>query len=828
MATFLYRVGKSAYTHKWRFLAVWLVLLIGIGSATAALMKPTSDSFTIPGLESIETMERMEELFPNAETQGLNTAKGTLVVQAPEGQSLTEGQAAQDLDTLLNNLKAKDYLADTDTLVSPAITAEGIKQQLTKAKLAQGTPQEQINKDLADLTPLSPDQRTGTLTITFDADTATDISPADREDFAETVKEHQGVLKTGWSGNAFQNPEMEATAELIGLAVAAVVLIITFGSFVAAGLPLISAIVGVGMGIGLVFAATSFTDTVSSMTPTLASMIGLAVGIDYALFILSRFRSELIAHVGGRNLSPKELAAKLTQIPATTRAHLAGLAVGKAGSAVVFAGMTVLIALAALSIIRIPFLTTMALAAALTVALAVIVSITLLPAIMGLFGTKLFAGRAPIVTAPDPENDKPTMGLRWVRIIRTRPWVFAIASVALLAILAIPASHLRLAMPTDGMMAKDSPNRVAYEMTEEAFGPGRNAPMIALLEFKESATPQDKAKTIATALETINGTEGVENAQVTGTNGDKANPRDLGTAAQILITPQYGATDERAAEVLNNLRNHEQAFQEETGSSYAITGTTPMFEDISQQLQNALIPYLAIVLSLAFVLLVIVFRSIWVPLLAALGFGLSVAATFGVTVGLWQEGMFGIIDDPQPLISFLPIMLVGIVFGLAMDYQVFLVTRMREGWAHGKTASNATSNGFKHGARVVTAAALIMMSVFAAFILLDQPFIKVMGFALATAVLLDAFIVRMILIPATMFLLGEHAWKIPSWLDTLIPSVDVEGESLQVAAEAATKTADKAAAKAATKTPNKIAAEAATKTADKAAAEAATKGRDRN
>lgn len=779
MATFLYRVGKSAYAHKWRFLAVWLLLLIGVGTATASLMKPTNDSFTIPGLESIETMDRMQELFPHSDGQDLQAATGTLVVQAPEGQTLTNGQAAQDLDTLLKELKTKDYLADTDTLVSPAIAAEGMKQQLTQAKQAQGTPQANIDKDLADLSPLSSDQRTGILNINFDAEKSTDISAEDRDDFAATVKENQGVLKTGWSGNAFQSSEMEATAELIGLAVAAVVLIVTFGSFAAAGLPLISAVVGVGTGIGLVFAATSFTDTISSMTPTLASMIGLAVGIDYALFILSRFRSELINHVGGQNLAPKELATKLKSIPLATRAHLAGLAVGKAGSAVVFAGLTVLIALAALSIIGIPFLTTMALAAALTVALAVIISLTLLPAIMGLLGTKLFAGRAPIVKAPDPENETPTMGLKWVRMIRTRPWAFAIASVALLAVLAIPAFQLRLAMPTDGMMAKGSPNRVAYEMTEEAFGPGRNAPMIALLEFDESANPQDKAGAMATALETITGIDGVENAQVVATNGDQANPQDLGTAAQILITPQYGATDERSPELLENLRKNEQNFQDETGSHYAITGTTAVFEDISQQLNDALIPYLAIVLTLAFVLLVIVFRSLWVPLLAALGFGLSVAATFGVTVGLWQEGMFGIIDDPQPLISFLPIMMVGIVFGLAMDYQVFLVTRMREGWAHGKTAANATANGFKHGARVVTAAALIMISVFAAFILMDEPFIKVMGFALATAVFLDAFLVRMVLIPATMFILGERAWKIPSWLDRIIPGVDVEGESLQ-------------------------------------------------
>ena len=775
MAKLLYRIGRSAYAHKWRYLAAWIIILIGVGTAAATLQKPTSDSFTIPGLESIETMDRIKEEFPNAEGQDLEAPTGNLVVQAPEGQTLAEGQAAKDLDALLKKLQDKDYLAQTDQLVSPVMAEKGMEQQMVPAKQQQGMPEEQIQADLAAISPLSEDQRTGIITINFDAEKAMDVDPEAKTDFSDTVEANKGELNVGWSGQAFQMQEMDMTGEIVGLAVAAIVLIITFGSFVAAGLPLISAVIGVGIGMGLVFASTSFLDTVSSMTPTLASMIGLAVGIDYALFILSRFRNELISSVDGHDLEPKELAQKLKTIPVATRAHLAGLAVGKAGSAVVFAGLTVLIALAALSIIGIPFLTTMALAAALTVGLAVIISISFLPAFMGLLGTKLFAGRAPIVKAPDPEQEKPTMGLKWVRIVRKRPWVFAIASALILILLAIPAAQLRLAMPSDGSMAKGSPNRTAYEMTSDAFGPGRNAPMIGLIEYDSDADMPAKQATMQQALETIQGTEGIENAQVTADNGK--------TAFQVLITPKYGATDARAADVLEDLRANAETFAKDSAGTLSITGTTPMYEDISKQLQDALIPYISIVLVLAFVLLMIVFRSFWVPLLAAIGFGLSVAATFGLTVGLWQEGMGGIIDDPQPIISFLPIMLIGIVFGLAMDYQVFLVTRMREGWAHGKTAGNATSNGFKHGARVVTAAALIMMSVFAAFTLIDEPFIKVMGFALAAAVFLDAFLVRMVFIPATMFLLGERAWKIPGWLDRILPKVDVEGESLKDATD---------------------------------------------
>lgn len=776
MASFLYRIGRLAYLHRWRFLIVWLLLIAGMGTATATLYSGTSENFTFPGLESVETQKEIQQRFATDEDQ-LLAPTGTVVIQAPEGKTLEDPAVAGEVNELVAAMRSAEGLTKTEEIVPPMMAAEGMKQQAIPAMQAQGFPEEQINSNLEAVSPLSADKTTGTISVTFDAATSMDIESGVRDAFTETVDKHKGDLNVAWSGNAFQMSEISATAEIIGIIVAAFVLIVAFGSFVAAGLPLLSAVIGLGIGMAGIFAATAFTDTISTMTPTLASMIGLAVGIDYALFIVARFRNELVAHVDGSNLEPKELAAELKKIPREERAHLAGLAVGKAGSAVVFAGLTVLIALAALSIINIPFLTAMALAAAFTVAMAVLVAITLLPAILGLFGTKVFAGRVPFVKAPDPENDTPTMGLKWVRIVRKRPLAFVLGTAVVLILLAIPATNLRLAMPSDGMMAKGTPNRTAYEMTEDAFGPGRNSPMIALVDYKDLAAPEQQNAMMA-ALTELQSVDGVVNAQVIATNGNPQDPRDLGDAAQILITPAYSATDERAAELLQSIRNAEDKYNEDTGARYSITGVSPMYEDISQRLSDVLLPYIGIVLVLAFLLLMLVFRSIWVPLVAAIGFALSVAATFGVTVALWQEGALGIIDDPQPLISFLPIMLIGIVFGLAMDYQVFLVTRMREGWAHGKTAANATANGFKHGARVVTAAALIMISVFAAFILMDEPFIKVMGFALAAAVLFDAFIVRMTFIPAMMFLLGERAWKIPGWLDKILPSVDVEGENL--------------------------------------------------
>ncbi|MGX1598099.1 MMPL family transporter [Dietzia maris] len=770
MASFLYRIGRSAYLFRWRFIAAWMLLIVGVGTAAATLTQQTSTTFSIPGLESIETQEEMQERFAGAGSQ-LDAPTGTVVIGAPEGSTLTDPAVSEDVDAFLADLQGLDFLAGTDALVSPVIAAEGLSEQLTAAKAEQGIAEEQIAADIAALSPLSPDESTGTVEVRFDAESTMDVQAEDREAFAEVVAEHEGDLTIAYSGNAFQMSEISAVGEIIGIAVAAVILLVTFGSLIAAGMPLLTGVIGVGIGIGGIFAATAFTDTINTMTPTLASMIGLAVGIDYALFIVSRFRTELVKHIGGNDLEPAELAEKLKAIDAHKRAHLAGLAVGKAGSAVVFAGLTVLIALAALSIINIPFLTAMALSAAATVAIAVLVAITLLPAILGAVGTKLFAARIKGVKAPDPEDEKPTMGLAWVRRIRARPVLFAGAGVLLLLLLAIPAAQLRLAMPSDGTMAPDTPNRMAYDMTEEAFGPGRNAPMIALVDTLQ-VPEEERPAAWAAAVDQIQAFDGVENAQIIETN-------EAGDAAQVLITPEYGATDERAASVLEEIRSGAEGFEQETGGTYSVTGVTPIYEDISERLTEVLLPYVGIVLALAFVLLMLVFRSIWVPLIAALGFGLSVAATFGITVAIWQEGWLGIISDPQPVISFLPIMLIGIVFGLAMDYQVFLVSRMREGWVHGKTAHNAVANGFKHGARVVTAAALIMISVFAAFMLIDEQFIKVMGFALAVAVLFDAFIVRMTIIPAVMFLLGERAWGLPRWLDKILPTVDVEGSALE-------------------------------------------------
>ena len=772
MSEFLYRLGSWSYKKVWPFLAVWLILLAALGFGAVNFAKSPSPTFSMPDMDSTVTQEEMNERFGTDE-DAMSVPSGTVVVKAPEEKTLKDPEVMAEVDAMLDELKATGYFRDPDAIVNPVLAAGGMAKQMSEAKAAQGMPQEQIDADIAALSPLNPDGTTGTVSVTFAEDNIMEIP-------AETLDEVGGILEryddseltVKYNGNAFSSAgEMDGTSELIGMAVAAIVLLVTFGSLVAAGLPLIAAVIGVGVGILGVQLGTLFTDSISDMTPTLASMIGLAVGIDYSLFIVARFRNELISSSGLNDLSPKELAQELKKMDKAKRAHAMGMALGTAGGSVVFAGTTVLIALAALSIIRIPFLTAMALAAAATVAIAVLVALTFLPSLLGLLGSRAFAIRIPGPKVPDPEDEKPTMGLLWARQIRARPWLNLIAGVVLLGILAIPAANLRLAMPTDGTAKLGSPQREAYELIDDAFGHGRNAPMIAYVDTADIAE-QDRMRAYQTLLQDFAGTEGVVNAQIVQSTENF-------DAAQILITPDSGATDQATTDTLERLREFKQSFENQTGATFGITGITPIFDDISQMLSDVLVPYIAIVLGLAFIVLMLVFRSLWVPLIAALGFGLSMAATFGVTVAIFQEGMFGLIEDPQPLLSFLPIMLIGLTFGLAMDYQVFLVTRMREGFvSRGKTAGNAVANGYKHGARVVTAAALIMISVFAAFVLIDEPFIKAMGFALAAGVLIDAFVVRMTLIPATMYILDNRAWKIPGWLDKALPNLDIEGEKL--------------------------------------------------
>jgi RND superfamily putative drug exporter len=345
--------------------------------------------------------------------------------------------------------------------------------------------------------------------------------------------------------------------------------------------------------------------------------------------------------------------------------------------------------------------------------------------------------------------------------------------VVLLALLAIPMAGLKLALPNDGSGDPSTSQRKAYDMVAEGFGPGQNNPFVVVVDGSDIEDEGQRIDAFNGLVNQIRGVDDVSTALIS--------PGDLSTAkdtAIISVLPASSSGDEATQQLVKDLRGMESQVKENTGLTYGVTGQTAIEIDVSDQLSSALLPYLLVVVGLAFILLMIVFRSILVPLTAALGFLLSIGATFGTTVAIFTNGDFGLVSNPQPLVSFLPIILIGIVFGLAMDYQVFLVSRMREAYVHGTPAKEAIVSGFSHSARVVAAAAAIMISVFAAFMLQDMVFIKAMGFALAIAVFFDAFIVRMTLIPAVLALLGDRAWWLPKWLDKILPDVDIEGEKL--------------------------------------------------
>lgn len=753
MATALYRLGRLAY-RKWPFFLVgWLALIVGFGAVAGAVQKPMADTFSIPGILSLKAQDMQKELFPGVK-DAENAATVNVVVAAPKGHKLSEPKYSKAVDALAADLRKLPQMPKDPKAgpVNPVMASQAQYKMAVDGAVKQGQPKAVAEKNAKALLPLGADQRIGTMTWDFDVNAITEVETSTQDKVVEALEKAKanGLVAEANGQGMQQMPEMDAKSEGIGIAVALVVLIITFGSLVAAGMPIVAALFGVGSGMIALFIATSFT-TVGTTTPMLASMIGLAVGIDYTLFVLSRYKTEL-AHTDDRE-------------------HAVGLAIGKAGSAVVFAGLTVLIALAALAVVGIPFLTSMGMAAAGTVFFAVMVALTLLPAMLGLLKGKTFGLQ---VRKRQPKLDESgklyNNGARWAQAIGKAPILVVALVVVVLGALAVPMKDLHLALPTDTTAAKSTTQRKAADLITEGFGPGRQAPILAVVDAREIKDPRARLGAFGAVTEWAAKNDDVANAQVVAVNKDN-------TGAQVLVTPATSASDAKTDQLLQKLRDGQSGIEQKAGVNVGITGLTAIQADVSEKLSDALPIYLAVVIGLAFLLLMLVFRSFLVPLTATLGFLLSVLATLGATVLIFQKGALGLVEG-APLVSFMPIILIGLVFGLAMDYQVFLVTRMREAYVHGVNAKESVVDGFRYAGRVVTAAAVIMISVFAAFIFQDNALIQSMGFALAAAVFFDAFVIRMTLIPALMYLMGDTAWKLPSWVDKLIPHFDVEGEKL--------------------------------------------------
>ncbi|GGB31129.1 membrane protein [Flexivirga endophytica] len=708
MARLLARLGRLAFRRRRVVLAVWIAVLGVVGIGAVTLGGSTNDTFSIPGTESQRAINLLEQRLPQA-----NGASGRIVFAAPEGQSLSPSQKA---------------------------TVQKVITQVDKL------PGIQDASNPYDGGLVSKDGRIALSQVTFRA-TSDQLEDSSRKAVQEVAsRAGPAGVQVEFGGDAVVEPSESSLGEVIGIPFAALILFLTFGSLVAAGLPLLTAVLSVGTGLGGIFLSTAFLD-LSSSVPTIALMLGLAVGIDYAVFILSRHRSQLAT-----GMTPEDSAAH---------------AIGTAGSAVVFAGATVIIAIGALSVVGIPFITAMGLAAAFTVAVAVLVAITLVPALMGFAGARLAKGKHPEVGEPE----RPTHGARWVGLVtRHRVAALLIAVVALLGC-AVPALGLRLGMPDDSTAATGSTNRQAYDLLADGFGPGFNGPLTVVVS-NDGQPIGPAAQRVATQLR---GMDDVANV------GEPA-LSPSGDTAIVSVIPDSGPSSEQTKQLVEAVRERAPTLEKELGAEVLVTGQTAVNIDIADKLGGALIPFLAVVVGLAMLLLMVAFRSIIVPLTAIGGFLLTIGAAFGGVVAIFQNGfaadLFGV-SQPAPIISLLPIIIIAILFGLAMDYQVFLVSRMREEHVHGAPPTKAVVDGFRYGARVVTAAALIMGAVFAGFILEHDAIIKSVGFTLAFGILVDAFVVRMTLIPAVMALVGERAWWLPRWLDRLLPRVDIEGQSLE-------------------------------------------------
>ncbi len=702
MATFLYKLGRSAFRRRKLVLLLWVALLALAGVGAASASTATSSSFSIPGTEAQKAFDLLEERFPGASPDG---ATARVVFKAPNGEKMTLADNKAEVSKTVADLRAG---SDQVARVSDPFTENAVSKNGSTAYV-------------------SVTYKVSSMELTAETREALEKAGTQARDAGLTVE---------IGGDALQAVPETGAGEIVGVVIAGIVLVITFGSLVAAGLPLLTAIIGVGIGISTITALANVLD-LGSTTSTLAMMIGLAVGIDYALFIVSRYRAELAE---GRE-----------------REDAAGRAVGTAGSAVVFAGLTVVIALVGLAVVNIPMLSKMGFAAAGTVVIAVLIALTLIPALLGFAGNRVLGRKA---RKGKPVSDKPNMGTRWSRFVLRRPVMVLLAGVIGLGAIAIPATSLEMGLPDDGSQPVSTTQRKAYDTLSDGFGPGFNGPLLVVVDGDRSAADR--------TVREIKGMDGV--AAVTPPQLNKA-----GDTAMVTVVPKNRPSSVETEDLVHSIRDA-------SGDDVLVTGATAMNIDFSQRMNDALLPYLSLVVGLAFLLLMVVFRSVLVPLKAALGFLLSVVAALGAVVAVFQWGWLGSlfgVEQTGPIMSMMPIFMVGVVFGLAMDYEVFLVTRMREAYVHGERPGEAIVTGFKHGARVVTAAAVIMMAVFSGFIGSSEQMIKMIGFGLAIAVFFDAFVVRMAIVPAVLALLGHKAWWLPRWLDRVLPNVDVEGEKLR-------------------------------------------------
>ncbi|TVT53289.1 MMPL family transporter [Amycolatopsis rhizosphaerae] len=753
MSVLLYRIGRFAFTRRWWLVGGWAAVLAALTGLLLAFPVHVSNEVRIDGTPSQQVIDELAAAMPEAAG-----GQGMVAFRAPDGTRLDEGPGRQALVAAVDGVYRCPHVIDPRRVLAAEL-AKGPDSALLRATAAvagaSGGPAPGGPALLpADGRPVpgvlvSADGSVALLQFQFDVQTY--------ELPAGTVARTLDAARAPVSGlgirvlpgaSMIEIPELAGAGEITGLAVAAIVLVITLGSVLAAGLPLIIALTGVALGVGGAFALSHVLE-MHSLSAVLALMLGLAVGIDYALFIVNRERRLIL----GEGLDAREATAR---------------AVGTAGTAVFFAGSTVVIALAGLLVVGITLFTTMALVAAATVAIAVLAAVTLLPALLGLLGERVCSARV----RAKPRTTGPKAARRPGRLVRHRHLALACALV-IPAVLALPALDMKLGLPSGASYHSGTAQRQSFDAVSRAFSPGYNGPLtvVARNTVPGEAIPPEALGRVAAALRAMPGAVSVS---LTGTNG-------RGDTAILSVIPAGGPNDEETRQLVQTLRDRAGLLERQDGVSLGTTGFTALALDVSARIAAALPVYLATVFGLSLLVLLLVFRSLVVPVKATVGFLLSVAATLGVTTAVfqwgWLRGLLGL-DATAPVLSLLPIVVTGVLYGLAMDYQVFLVSSIREARVHGETGHRAITSGFATAGRVVTAAAIIMISVFAGFAFNADPMVVQVGFALAVGILVDAFLVRMTLVPAVLAIVGERAWWIPRRLDRVLPRLDLEGDRL--------------------------------------------------
>jgi len=704
----LERVGHAAATHPWRVLGAWLLVALAVFALDRTMGGEATDDMSIPGSETDAATQLLA-----AHARAESGAAATVVLHASEG-TLADPDHAAAVRTSLEDVSELDHVG----AVMPPSPEVGT---------------------------VSDDGGTGLATVTYDVPLA-ELHESDQEALEDALRPAADAgLQVEYGGDLIrkvERPEVGAS-DRIGLAVAAVVLVVVFGSFLAAGLPIVTALVGLGIGLSLIGLASAVID-VPSTSHTLATMIGLGVGIDYALFVVTRHREQLAAGTG--------LVESIGRANAT------------AGQSVLFAGATVVMAICGLAIAGIPTVTALGLATALVVLVAMAAAVTLLPALLGMLGPRVVARRRATRRARD---GGPSVWGRWAHRVGHRPWTYAIASVALLLILAVPTLSMELGTNDAGTLSTSSTQRRAYDLVSDAFGPGFNGTLTVVGVLDEPGD-SSAAEALGSDLAAREGVAAVAPARLSPD----------GALGIVTVVPSTSPQDAATADLVGDVRDDLGSAGAPGFDEVLVTGTVAGNEDLAGRIGERLPWFIGAVVAISFVLLMLVFRSVLVPLKAALMNLLSVGAAYGVVVAVFQWGwgasLIGM-DETIPITPWVPMMMFAILFGLSMDYEVFLLSRVREAWLRSGDSRASVVEGVSSTASVITAAALIMVAVFASFVLVDDPVVKMMGLGLATAVLVDATVIRMVTVPATMELLGDTNWWLPARLGRLLPHLDLEG-----------------------------------------------------